>query len=108
MSMGFSAPSWIEVIASLLLVAVSAAVAYLQRLGLTRELPVAAVRAGVQLVAVGAVLGLIFARGGLASGFGWVIVMVVIAGQVARLAEHALFDNAHRLVPLRETPGEAR
>jgi putative ABC transport system permease protein len=24
-----------------------------------------------------------------------------------RLAEHALFDNAHRLVPLRETPGEA-
>jgi hypothetical protein len=55
MSMGFSAPSWIEVIASLLLVAVSAAVAYLQR-----------------------------------------------------LAEHALFDNAHRLVALRETPGEAR
>jgi putative ABC transport system permease protein len=83
MSMGFSAPSWIEVIASLLLVAVSAAVAYLQRLGLTRELLVAAVRAGVQLVAVGAVLGLIFARGGPASGFGWVIVMVVIAGQVA-------------------------
>jgi putative ABC transport system permease protein len=64
MSMGSSAPSWIEVIASLLLVAVSAVVAYLQRLGLTRELLVAAVRAGVQLVAVGAVLGLIFARGG--------------------------------------------
>jgi putative ABC transport system permease protein len=83
MSMGFNAPSWIEAIASLLLVAVSAAVAYRQRLGLTREPLVAAMRAGVHLVAVGAVLGLIFAHGGPASGFLWGIVMVVIAGHVA-------------------------
>jgi ABC-type iron transport system FetAB permease component len=55
MSMGFSAPSWIEVIASLLLAAAALA-----------------------------------------------------ALATARLAGHALFDNAHRLVPLRETPGEAR
>jgi putative ABC transport system permease protein len=83
MSTGFSAPSWIGVTASLLLVALAAAIAYRQRLGLTRELVVVAARAGIQLVAVGAVLGAIFARGGLAGGFGWVVVMMVIAGQVA-------------------------
>jgi UDP-glucose/iron transport system permease protein len=83
MNTGLSVPSWTGVIASLLLVALAAAVAYRQRLGLTRELVVAAVRAGIQLVAVGAVLGVIFAHTGLPGGFGWVIVMVLIAGQVA-------------------------
>jgi putative ABC transport system permease protein len=83
MSTGLSAPSWTGLIASLVLVVLSAAVAYRQRLHLTRELVVAAVRAGVQLVAVGAMLGVIFAHGGLAAGFGWVIAMVLIAGQVA-------------------------
>ena len=83
MSPGLSVPNWTGVIASLLLVALAAAVAYRQRLDLSRELVVASVRAGIQLVAVGAVLGVIFARAGLPGGFGWVIVMVVIAGQIA-------------------------
>jgi putative ABC transport system permease protein len=83
MNTGLSAPSWTAVGASLVLVALAAAIAYRQRLGLTRELIVAAVRAGIQLIAVGAVLGVIFARGGLAGGLGWVVVMIVIAGQVA-------------------------
>ena len=78
-----SVPSWGGVVASLLLVAVAAAVAYLQRLGLTRELVVAAVRAGVQLAAVGAILVVLFQRAGLPGAAGWVIVMMLIAGQVA-------------------------
>jgi uncharacterized protein (TIGR00245 family) len=76
-------PSWGGVVASLLLVAVAAAVAYRQRLGLTREFVVAAVRAGVQLVTVGAILLALFQRAGLAGAAGWVIVMILIAGQVA-------------------------
>ena len=83
MNSGLSAPSWTAVGASLVLVALAAAIAYRQRSGLTRELIVAAVRAGIQLIAVGAVLGVIFAHGGLAGGLGWVVVMIVIAGQVA-------------------------
>ena len=55
MSTALSVPSWTGVIASLL-VALAAALAYRQRLGLSRELIIAAVRAGIQLVAVGAVL----------------------------------------------------
>jgi uncharacterized protein (TIGR00245 family) len=76
-------PSWGGVVASLLLVAVAAAVAYRQRLRLTRELVVAAVRAGVQLVTVGAILLVLFQRAGLPGAAGWVIVMILIAGQVA-------------------------
>jgi putative ABC transport system permease protein len=83
MNSGLSAPSWTAVGASLVLVALAAAIAYRQRSGLTHELIVAAVRAGIQLIAVGAVLGVIFAHGGLAGGLGWVVVMIVIAGQVA-------------------------
>jgi len=83
MNTGLNVPNWTGVSASLLLVALAAAIAYRQQLGLTLELVAAAARAGVQLVAVGAVLGVIFAHGGLAAGFGWVIVMIVIAGQVA-------------------------
>src|SRR5258705_13125512 len=99
---GLSAPIWTEVTASLLLVAVAAVIAYRQRLGLTRELVVAAVRAGVQLVAVGAVLLVIFARGGLTAGFGWVIVMIVIAGQGAGRRGRGL-----RRAPWSATPGVA-
>jgi uncharacterized protein (TIGR00245 family) len=76
-------PSWGGVVASLLLVAVAAAVAYRQRLRLTRQLVVAAVRAGVQLVTVGAILLVLFQRAGLPGAAGWVIVMILIAGQVA-------------------------
>lgn len=80
---GLSVPNWGGVAVSLVLVAVAAAVAYRQRLRLTRELVIASVRAGVQLVAVGAVLLVIFQRAGLPGGFGWVALMIVIAGQVA-------------------------
>jgi putative ABC transport system permease protein len=80
---GLSAPTWTEVTASLLLVAVAAVVTYRQRLGLTRELITAAVRAGIQLVAVGALLLVIFAHTGLPGGLAWVAVMIGIAGQVA-------------------------
>jgi putative ABC transport system permease protein len=83
MTTALSAPTWFEVTASLLLVAVAAVLAYQQRLGLTRELVVAALRAGVQLVAVGAVLLFIFDRAGLPGGLAWVVVMIGIAGQVA-------------------------
>jgi putative ABC transport system permease protein len=76
-------PSWGGVAASLLLVTLAAAVAWRHRLGLTRELTVAAARAGIQLVAVAAVLGVVFAHAGLPGAFGWVMLMVLIAGQVA-------------------------
>jgi putative ABC transport system permease protein len=80
---GVSVPSWTGVIASLVLVVMTAAVAYRQRLGLTRELVVASIRAGIQLIAVGAVLLVLFQHTGLPGALGWVTMMVVIAGQVA-------------------------
>jgi putative ABC transport system permease protein len=83
MTDSLSVPDWSGVIASLLLVAVAALVAYRQHLHLTRELLVAAGRAGVQLVAVGAVLLVLFRHTGLSGAFAWVILMVLIAGQVA-------------------------
>ncbi len=83
MTSGVSVPSWAGVGASLLLVALTAVVAYRERLGLTRELVVASARAGVQLVAVGAVLLVVFRHTGLPGAFGWVIMMIVVAGQVA-------------------------
>lgn len=83
MTEGLSVPDWGGVAASLVLVAVAALIAYRQRLQLTRELIIAAVRAGVQLVAVGAVLLIVFRHTGLPGAFGWVILMVLIAGQVA-------------------------
>jgi putative ABC transport system permease protein len=76
-------PSWPGVAASLVLVAVALAVVARARLRITRELVVAVVRAGVQLVAVGAVLLAIFRYAGLPGAFGWAALMVVIAGQVA-------------------------
>jgi putative ABC transport system permease protein len=76
-------PNWLGVLASLLLVGIAIAVSIRSRLGLTRELLVAAVRAFVQLVAVGAVLTLLFARAGLVGALAWVRGMVVIAGFVA-------------------------
>jgi putative ABC transport system permease protein len=76
-------PSWGGVAASLLLVAVAGAVAYRQRLRLTREIVLAAARAGLQLIAVGAILLVLFRRAGLPGAAGWVTVMILIAGQVA-------------------------
>ncbi|PXX70775.1 putative ABC transport system permease protein [Nocardia tenerifensis] len=80
---GLSVPDWTGVSASLLLVGLAAFIAYRQRLELTRELVIAAVRAGIQLVAVGAILLVVFRHTALPGAFAWVIVMVIIAGQVA-------------------------
>ena len=80
---GLNVPSWAAVAASALLVVVAAAVAYRQQLHLTRELLVAAARAAIQLITVGAVLLVVFARAGTPGALGWVAGMVIIAGQVA-------------------------
>ncbi|WP_324194295.1 ABC transporter permease [Nocardia blacklockiae] len=83
MTEGLSVPDWPGVAVSLLLVGVAAVIAYRQRLRLTGEMVVAAVRAAVQLIAVGAVLLVLFRHTGLWGALGWVVLMVVIAGQVA-------------------------
>lgn len=76
-------PSWGGVGVSLLLVTLAGAVAYRQRLGLTRELVVAAARAALQLVTAGALLRALFQWTNLLGAAGWVTMMTIIAGQVA-------------------------
>ncbi len=76
-------PSWSGVGVSLLLVTVAGAVAYRQRLDLTREVAVAAARAAVQLVTAGALLRILFRRTSVLGAAGWVTMMTIIAGQVA-------------------------
>ena len=76
-------PDWLGVLASVLLVGIAVAVSMRARLGLTRELLWAAARAFVQLLAVGAVLTVLFTRAGLLGALLWVSGMVVIAGFVA-------------------------
>ncbi|WP_280365271.1 ABC transporter permease [Nocardia wallacei] len=83
MTEGLSVPDWPGVAVSLVLVGVAALVAYRQHLRLTRELLIAAARAAVQLIAVGAVLLMLFRHTGLPGALGWVALMVIIAGQVA-------------------------
>jgi putative ABC transport system permease protein len=76
-------PTWLGVAASAALVLVAVLISWRQKLGLEREVAVAAVRALVQLAAVGALLLVVFEQGGLPAAFGWLLVMVVIAGFVA-------------------------
>lgn len=76
-------PSWLGVATSLLLVGLCLAVVVQERLGLTRDVLLAAVRALVQLAAVGALLGVLFARTGAPGAVGWVTAMVLVAGRVA-------------------------
>ena len=80
---GLAVPSWGGVVVSLLLVTAAGAVAYRQRLGLTREIVAAAARAAVQLVTAGALLRILFQRPSLLGPAGWLLTMVIIAGQVA-------------------------
>ncbi|MEU1981795.1 iron export ABC transporter permease subunit FetB [Nocardia sp. NPDC019395] len=75
--------TWLQVAASVPLVALAVAVAAKERLGLTRDLLSAAVRAAVQLAAVGVVLLLLFEHAATAGVIAWVAVMLLIAGQVA-------------------------
>lgn len=76
-------PSWWGVGLSLLLVAVAIAVAVRAHLDNAREIAVAAARAAVQLLAVGALLKLLFRHTGVPGSLAWVTAMVVIAGRVA-------------------------
>ena len=76
-------PDWLGVAASIVLVGIAAAIALRQRLGITRELLWAAVRAFVQLLAVGAALTILFNRAGLLGSLLWIGGMVTIAGLVA-------------------------
>ena len=79
---GVPVPSWWGVALSLVLVAIAGGVVLRARLGLSRELAVAAVRAAVQLTAVGYLLAVIFKHTGIPGSLAWVAVMVVIAGRV--------------------------
>lgn len=76
-------PTWAGVGASAALVLVAVAIAWRQRLHLARDIAIAAARAAAQLIAVGAILLLVFRHGGLAAAAGWLALMVLIAGQVA-------------------------
>ncbi len=76
-------PTWLGVAASASLVLIAILISWRERLGLEREVAVAAVRALVQLALVGALLLIVFDRGGRLAAFGWLVIMVVIAGFVA-------------------------
>ena len=73
-------PSWLSLVAALSLVGVAVALSVVQRLGLHKDLAVAAVRAGVQLALIGVALHLVLRPGqSLWLGWAWVAVMVVFA-----------------------------
>ena len=83
MTSGPAVPSWAGVAMSVALVALAAAVAWRSRLGLLRDILIAGGRAGVQLVAVGALLLAVFRHAHVPGALAWVAGMVLIAGQVA-------------------------
>jgi len=74
-----------QVAASLVLVAIAALVGWWLRLGVTRRIIIAALRAGIQLLLVGLLLtAIITARGAHWWAWVWVAVMVAITSLVAR------------------------
>lgn len=81
--MGSQTPSWTAVALCGVFVTLAMILAQRQRLGLTREILVAAARAVLQLAAVGAVLLVLFRHAGLAGAAAWVAGMILLAGQVA-------------------------
>jgi putative ABC transport system permease protein len=99
-------PSWTAVAASMLLVLVAVAIASWQRLGITRDVVVAAVRAFVQLVAVGAVLAWLFGHAGLGGALAWVVAMAVVAANESRRRGRGL-PGAFRAALLGITAGTA-
>jgi putative ABC transport system permease protein len=78
-----SVPDWYGVTASVVLVGIAFFLVLRERLGLGREVLIAAVRAAVQLVAVGALLLVLFRHTGLPGALAWVTAMVLLAGRVA-------------------------
>jgi putative ABC transport system permease protein len=78
-----SVPNWYGVAASVVLVAIAFFVVMREQLGLGREVLIASARAAVQLVAVGALLLVLFKHTGLPGALAWVTAMVLLAGRVA-------------------------
>jgi putative ABC transport system permease protein len=76
-------PTWTGVAAATALVLVAVLVAWRGRMRLVGDIVVAAVRSGVQLVAVGALLLLVFRHTGVLGAVAWLAVMVVLAGPVS-------------------------
>ncbi len=69
------------VAASLLLIAIAVALSWRERLGLERSIVWAALRAAVQLLAIGGALGLVLADDApIVWAWAWVVAMVVIGG----------------------------
>lgn len=84
-----------QVVVAAGLVVLAVAVSRVGQLGVERDVAVAAVRAAVQLAAVGAVVTLVFEHGGLAAGF--VVVMLGVA----------TFTSARRLRGVQEAAARA-
>jgi putative ABC transport system permease protein len=76
-------PAWWGVALAALLIVATGVVVMRERLGLGRDVIEAAVRAVVQLVAVGFVLRLLFEHAGIPGSLGWVGGMVLLAGRTA-------------------------
>ena len=77
-------PSWAAVAVSALLVLVAMGIAWREHLGVSRDIAIAAVRAFVQLLAVGAVLAWLFAHAGVLGALAWIAAMAVIAASESR------------------------
>jgi putative ABC transport system permease protein len=92
-------PSWTGVAASVLLVIVTLLVVVREQLGLGREIVVSAIRAAVQLAAVGALLGVLFKHTGLAGSLLWLLAMVTIGARVSGGRGHGL-PGAYRIAGL--------
>jgi putative ABC transport system permease protein len=88
-------PTWWGVAASASLVLVAIAISWRERLGLGREVGIAALRAFVQLAVVGALLLIVFNHGGLPAAFAWLAIMVGIAGVVAARRAPTIPDARH-------------
>ena len=76
-------PSWLGVLTSIALVGLCLVVVVRERLGLGREVVVAALRAAAQLAAVGVLLGVLFRHTGLLGSLAWVTGMVLVGGRVS-------------------------
>jgi putative ABC transport system permease protein len=90
-------------IASLVLVALSVGLARWLRLGVTREIVISAVRAAVQLLAVGFILTSLFSSSvATLAALGWIAVMVAIAafviGRRAKAPSRSLYAVAGSMV----------
>jgi len=73
-------PQWSGVAASVVLVALTAGIAAWGKLGIARDVLIAALRAFVQLVAVGAALSFLFLHAGVLGALLWLSLMVLIGG----------------------------